>query len=187
MGLDVKLTAKQETLLSRITTPLRVETALAFIRNGYQNGTKAYLEACKKLKRKPAKVPDSSASEILAFPEVSAFIDSVKYQAAETVNIDAAWVLSQAVKVHQRCMQAEAVLDREGNPVLIEDASGNLVPAYTFEHSGANKSLEIIGKHISVKAFEGGTENQQGESLNISFNVNEAVKDIRVTRGEDGA
>lgn len=166
-----KLTAKQEALLAKITTPLRVETALAFIRNGYDNQTKAYKDACKKLKRKPAKVAFASASEILNFPEVAAFIDSVKHEAAETVNIDAAWVLSQAVKVHYRCMQAEAVLDREGRPVLVEDGKGDLVPAYTFEHAGANKSLEIIGKHVDVRAFDGEGSNTVEQITKVQIEV----------------
>lgn len=149
-----KLTARQQKLLNKISTPLRVETALFYISGGYSNQSEAYLKACEKLGKKPAKVPFSSACEILNMPDVSAFVDSVKFQAAETVNIDAAWVLSQAVNVYNRCMQVVQVTDRAGEPVYVEGPEGDLVPAFTFEHSGANKSLEIIGKHVSVRAFE---------------------------------
>ena len=145
-----KLTAKQQSLLDKITTPLRVETALAYILSGYDNQTLAYLSACKTLGKKPAKNPETSASEILSYPNVQAFIDSVKFEAAQTVNIDAAWVLSQAVKLHNRCMQAEKVTMPNGDPMLDEDGE----PVYKFEHAGAAKSLEIVGKHISVRAFE---------------------------------
>ncbi len=40
-------------------------------------------------------------------------------------------------------MQEEAVTDADGSPT----------GEYKFEHSGANKALEIIGKHVDVQAF----------------------------------
>jgi len=144
-----KLTAKQEELFKLITSPLRQETAVSYIAGGYSNGTAAYLAACKKLKKKPSKNPETSASEILSYPNVTDFIDSIKLVAAQDVRIDAAWVLKQAVEVHHRCMTAVKVKTRSGEPVFDDD--GN--PVYSFEHSGANKALEIIGKHVDVQAF----------------------------------
>lgn len=151
---DLSLTKEQIDLLRNLNA-LRQEVALNYIAGGYENGAKAYLDACKKLNRNPSKNPATSASEILNYPNVIEFIDSVKQVAAKSVNIDAQWVLTQAVKVHERCMQSAPVLDRGGNQVFIDDPSGSgeVVPAYTFEYSGANKALEIIGKHIDVQAF----------------------------------
>lgn len=83
--------------------------------------------------------------------------------ASKEFKIDAAWVLKQAKKVHERCMQSEPVEDRKGNSVLVKNANGDLVPAYTFEAAGANKSLELIGKHISVNAF--------GEALTVPEDI----------------
>lgn len=159
---EVKLTDEQQALLSKIKSSLRIETALAYIRGGYNNRTRAYLDACETIGKKPAKVPFSSASEILNFPDVKAFIDSVKLKAAETVNIDAAWVLKSAKKVYDRCMQEEQVTDREGA------ATGE----YKFEHSGANKALEIIGKHVDVKAFD---NEQKGPSDSLADSVNKLI------------
>ena len=138
-----KLTDKQSELLAAIPQELRRETALAYIASGYDNQTNSYLTACKKMGRNPSKNPETSASEILSYPNVIEFINSVKEVVAEKAQIDAAWVLRQAVKVHERCMQAEQVIDSEGG------ATGE----YKFEHAGANKALEIIGKHVSVQAF----------------------------------
>lgn len=141
--MTVKLTKEQKELLGAITQELRRETALAYIANGYQNKTKSYLDACESMGKKPSKNPETSASEILGYPNVLDFLKSVKEKVAEEVQIDAAWVLRQAVKVHERCMQAEAVIDKEGGHT----------GEYKFEHSGANKALEIIGKHVDVQAF----------------------------------
>ena len=70
-------------------------------------------------------------------------IAELKAERSKKLAIDAAWVLEQAVKVHTRCMQEEAV----------KDADGSTTGEYRFEHSGANKALEIIGKHVDVQAF----------------------------------
>lgn len=137
------LTAKQKALFDNIPQELRRETALAYIASGYDNQTNAYLSACKKMGRNPSKNPETSASEILSYPNVLEFINSVKEVVAEKAQINAQWVLEQAVKVHERCMQAEPVIDKDGGHT----------GEYKFEHSGANKALEIIGKHIDVQAF----------------------------------
>lgn len=138
-----KLTAEQKVLFDAIPQELRRETALAYIASGYDVKTDAYLIACKKMGRNPSKNPETSASEILSYPNVIEFINSVKVVVAQEAQIDAAWVLASLRKVHDRCMQEEAVTDREGG------ATGE----YKFEHSGANRALELIGKHTQVQAF----------------------------------
>lgn len=65
------------------------------------------------------------------------------------VQIDADYVLTQAVKLHERCMQeikpeminGEEVTDEWDNPV------------FKFDANGAKGALEIIGKHVKVQAF----------------------------------
>lgn len=97
------------------------------------------------------------ASKFHSIAKVQARIAELKEQVREIASkdfqIDAAWVLKQAVEVHNRCMQGSAVYDRSGERVFIETPDGETAAAYTFEHTGANKSLEIIGKHIDVQAF----------------------------------
>jgi phage terminase small subunit len=115
---------------------------VAYIANGYKNGKSAYISACKKLKRKESKNCETSASEILSNPNVIEFMDSIKVEAAKEVGIDAAWVLKNAKRVYDRCMQDEPVM-----------ANGEPTGEYKFEHSGANKALEIIGKHVDVQAY----------------------------------
>lgn len=88
-----KLTKEQKVIFNNITSALRKETAVQFIKNGYENGKQSYLAACKKLKRKPSKNPETSASEILSYPNVIAFIQSTQIKAAQEAQIDANWVL----------------------------------------------------------------------------------------------
>ena len=109
----LELTEEQKRLFNALPRRLQQETALAFIASGYKNKKQSYLSACKKLKQKPSKNPETSGSEILSNPNVTAFVDSVRIVVAESVNIDAAWVLMSAKKVFDRCMQFEKVIDIE--------------------------------------------------------------------------
>lgn len=152
-----KLTAKQKELFNAIPQELRRETALAYIKAGYENQTKAYLAACKKMKRKPSKNPETSASEMLSYPNVIEFINSVKMAAADETQINAAWVLKAAKQVFDRCMQQEPVI-----------SNGEPTGEFKFSDSGANKALEIIGKHIDVQAFL--TKQETKHVLSDDFN-----------------
>ena len=124
-----EFTKKQKEIFDSIESDLRRETAMAYVRNGYSNQTQAYLDACAKLGKKPSKNPITSASEILNYPNVVDFINSIKSEAAKSVNIDAEFVLKQAVKIHKICMS-------EG------------------DMKNAISSLKMVGEHISVKAFD---------------------------------
>ena len=76
--------------------------------------------------------------------EIAEAIAIKKTERSKKTKIDAEWVLKSAVKVFNRCMQEEQVTDKEGNPI----------GEYKFEHAGANKALDTIGKHIDVQAFK---------------------------------
>jgi phage terminase small subunit len=72
----------------------------------------------------------------------------------ERVKIDADWVLKQAVKVHNRCMEEkEALTEYDGKErVPLKNEDGEYL--YKFDSTGALKSLDLIGKHINIKAFD---------------------------------
>lgn len=122
----------------------------------YGNQSDAFRAAFPKSKAK-AQTIHECASKFHNSPKVLTRIVELKEQvrliAEKDFKIDASWVLKQAVEVHNRCMQGSPVYDRSGERVFIETPDGETAAAYTFEHTGANKSLEIIGKHIDVQAF----------------------------------
>lgn len=120
----VKLTAKQEMFCQEYLIDLNATQAA--IRAGYS-----------------AKTANVIGPENLAKPCIAELIVKAKAERIETVKIDAAYVLTQAKKLHERCMQEERVM-----------VDGVVVGDYKFEHTGAAKGLEIIGKHIDVKAFD---------------------------------
>lgn len=119
-----KLTAKQEMFVQEYLVDLNATQAA--IRAGYS-----------------AKTANVIGPENLSKPCIAELIVKAKAERMEKVKIDAAYVLRQAVKLHERCMQEE--------PVKID---GVKTGEYKFEHAGAAKGLEIIGKHIDVKSFD---------------------------------
>lgn len=102
------------------------------------NGTQAAIRAGYSV----TSAQQTSASNMLKHVIKDYIVELQAERSAET-KIDAAWVLLSAKKVYDRCMQEEAVTDRDGA------STGE----YKFEHSGANAALGIIGKHIDVQAF----------------------------------
>lgn len=121
------------------------------------------------------KTAQEQSSRLLSNVIIQDRISELKQGRIERVKIDADWVLVSAKKVFDRCMQEEE----------IKGDDGAVIGQYKFEHSGANKALEIIGKHVKVRAFEKEEEmDNVGESLNITFNVSDPVKAVKVTTGE---
>ena len=111
------------------------------------------------------KTAKQMGSENLSKPDIAKYIAELKAVRSAETKIDAAWVLSRLQKVHDRCMQEEAVTDREGG------ATGE----YKFEHSGANRALELIGKHTQVQAF---IEKVEVRNINDELSDDELQKRI---------
>lgn len=98
----------------------------------------------------------NTANGLLKNPKVQAAIKEVISARNERIEIDAAYVLKQAVKLHERCMQEikpKLVWDRDEKAWIHEtDDEGHAL--YVFNATGAAKALELVGKHVDVKAFE---------------------------------
>lgn len=120
-----KLTAKQEMFVQEYLIDLNATQAA--IRAGYSEKTAKDI-GCQNL----AKVYIADA------------IAKAKAERMKKVKIDAGYVLRQSVKLHERCMG--------GLPMMNE--GGEQVGNYVFEHTGAAKALDLIGKHVDIKAFD---------------------------------
>lgn len=112
-----------------------------------------------------AKTAYSIGSENLTKPEIADAITAAFAKRSEQTGIDAAYVLRQAVKLHERCMQeVSPITDRKGDPV--KDDKGN--PLYEFDALGASKALELVGKHVNVQAFKEKLDVNAAVSLIVS-------------------
>jgi len=116
-----KLTAKQELFCTEYLIDLNATQAC--IRAGYKEDNAKQM-----------------GTENLAKPVIAERVAELKAERVGRVLVDADYVISGLLAVHERCMQAEAVTDKEGA------STGE----YKFEHSGANRSLELLGKHLGL-------------------------------------
>jgi len=119
-----KLTAKQEMFCREYIIDLNATQAA--IRAGYSE-----------------KTAKDIGCENLAKPNIAERIQTLFNERAEKAEISAEWVLNNLKSVAVRCMQEEPVMVKGDNGM---EPSGE----YKFDSSGANKSLELIGKHLKL-------------------------------------
>lgn len=130
---DIQLTDKQELFCREYLVDLNATQAA--IRAGYSENCAA-----------------EQGYENLRKPQIADRIAVLKAERYDRTELSADYVLEGLQEVFNRCMQKEAVTDNDGN--IIE---------FRFEHSGANKSLELLGKHLGlfvdrkeISGFDGG-------------------------------
>ena len=92
------------------------------------------------------RVAQASAQRIMARPEIVKYCEIIASRAAESVGVDANFVLEGAVELYDRCMGNRAY--------LVTDEDGNTSEQRGFNPTVAGKALEIIGKHTQVQAFQ---------------------------------
>lgn len=126
-----KLTDKQEMFCREYLIDLNATQAA--IRAGYSENT-----------------ADVQGSRLLGNVKVQEFLSKLASERRDRVSVDADYVLKQAVKLHERCMQEIKPKIIAGSHVQDED--GNKL--FVFDSSGAAKALELIGKHVNVQAFK---------------------------------
>lgn len=185
----LSLTDKQKELLGEIESDLRKQVALCYIANGYEGNAKSYLDACKKLNKKPSKNPDVSGSEILNYPSVLAFIASIQERAAESTQTDASYVLRRLREIDELDVLDIVKSDLSGFKELDQwpkawRTSINGLDMKRMIQGGEQeieaivekvkwpdktKNLELIGRHVGVKAWDKETPKETPQDIVINF------------------
>ncbi|ANU13476.1 Phage terminase, small subunit [Planococcus halocryophilus Or1] len=137
----VKFTEKQQRFIDEYLVDLNATQSA--IRAGYSERTAS-----------------AQASRLLTNVNIRARIEELKKTRADRLNLDAYWVLKRLMDISDRSMQAEPVMQWDYE-------EQQLVPSgeYQFDSSGANRSTELIGKHLGM--FKE-TIKHEGE-LNVTF------------------
>ncbi len=118
-----------------------------------------------------AKSASQQGSALLSNPKIVAKLAELKQERCQETKITANWVLMESKKSYD--FNAQQVFDSEGNPKMVNATA-------------ASKFLEMCGKHVDVKAFEkeASRDDQEPQSLNISFEVREPVGEVKVTNAK---
>ena len=119
------------------------------------NGTQAAIRA-----GYSTKTANEQAAQLLAKLSIQEYIQKIKNKRSERVKYSQDELMRDILEVKNRCMQANPVLDKEGNETGI----------WKFDSNGANKALDMLAKHVGF--YE--TDNKQ-KAFNISVN-REAVE-----------
>jgi phage terminase small subunit len=127
-----KLTDKQELFAREFIKDLNATQAA--IRAGYSE-----------------KSSRNQGARMMANDDIQQRIAELNQERMDRVQIDADYVLRQAVKLHERCMQeVEPITDRRGEEV--KDEQGRTI--YGFDSKGAAAALKLVGEHVNVQAFK---------------------------------
>ena len=106
---------------------------------------------------------DVTAARLLVNVKVAAVLAERQAAITEKVQITAEWVTGRAIEIVQRCMQAEPVTDRRGEPIEGE---------WQFDATGANGALKLLA--LRFPEFS-----QKHEVKSINLNIDVAMgKDI---------
>ena len=100
-----------------------------------QNATQAAIRA-----GYSSKTARQQGQRLLTYVDIRAQIDQKLAEQLERVQLTADYVLTGLMEVADRCRQAVPVLDHEGKET----------GEWRFDSTGANKALELLGKHLSL-------------------------------------
>jgi hypothetical protein len=73
-------------------------------------------------------------------PVTGSPVEAKTMQILEKVEVHKNWVVANLKSVVDRCMEAEEVLDHKGKPT----------GRFTFNATGANRALELLGKKLGM-------------------------------------
>ena len=106
------------------------------------------------------KTANEQAARLLANVSIQTYLKELIERRNERTKITQDEVIADIIKVKNRCMQEEAILDKDGN----------ITGIYKFDSAGANKALDMLMKHTG--GYE--TDNKQ-KAFSVSIN-REAVE-----------
>lgn len=89
--------------------------------------------------------------DLLKKPEIRAYIEAKEAEIAEQCAVDAGYVLSALQETLERCLQRKPVMVFNREKRSMEQATDeNGEGVWQFDSTGANRSAELLGRHLGV-------------------------------------
>jgi phage terminase small subunit len=98
----------------------------------------------------PSNKASSFGKKALTDPKILERIDELQKETIRRLDVSVDYVIRNIVETIERCKQTQPVVNRKGEPVLIENETGQIVPAYTFDAKGVLRGCELLGKHLGL-------------------------------------
>lgn len=97
------------------------------------------------------KTAGSIGGENLNKPEIHAYISELVDKRAKKNLVEADFVILGLKEVAKRCMQQNPVMEWDYQAkALVQKTDDNGNNVWEFDSSGANRSLELLGKHLGI-------------------------------------
>lgn len=148
-----KLTPKQQRFCEEYMVDLNGTQAA--IRAGYSDNTARAI-----------------ASENLTKLDIQAEIVKLKAKISEETGITIKYVIDGLQEVAERCMQKKPVMvynkeEKRSEQATNEDGEG----IWTFDSSGANRSLELLGKHLGMFVNKHEIKGGEGDPIKVEHSI----------------
>ena len=154
---EKSLTPKQQRFVGEYLVDLNAKQAA--IRAGYS-----------------AKTAEWIGPQLLGKTHVSAEIQRAIADRSKRTEITQDYVLKTIYETVERCRQAEPVTDKNGEQIVAESQTGDMLPAFVFDAKNVLKGCELLGKHLGV--FE--KDNEQKGNINVIASITrKIIKDGR--------
>lgn len=128
---EAKLNAKQRTFVEEYLVDLNATQAA--IRAGYSKHTASEM-----------------GYENLNKPQIQTALQAAMEKRSKRTEITADYVLDTIQDTVERCRQARPVVDKAGKQIMIENADGDIVPAYVFDAGNVLKGTDQLGRHLKM-------------------------------------
>lgn len=89
-----------------------------------------------------AATAEQQASRLLSNVKVSEYLQTLMNKRSERTEVDADYVIKGFMDLHNQCTGKAKV--------RVSDSEGNDIEKYIYEHAGAGKALESLGKHLKM-------------------------------------
>lgn len=135
-----------------------------------------------------AKTASRIGPELLGKTCVAEAIQTALEQRKRSTGITAEYVVEGLREVAERCLQRAPVLSRKGEQ--IQDENG--CDVWAFDSNGANRALELLGKHVGVfptngrlELSLGGDASREGDREGRTIARRLILEEVRETRDDD--